>query len=138
MASLWVVGIRNLKKPSRWIEVVGSTVIVSVLILGVYLSLQPQEYELTKELPAGLMETVQESLGTDYQLDNVAVAYDELGVQLRVSVVGKIPGSEELATKVRTAASDQYDRPVRVRLLTSIEMNAGSVKSETSNQGEGK
>jgi len=138
MASLWVVGIRNLKKPSRWIEVVGSTVIVSVLILGVYLSLQPQEYELTKELPAGLMETVQESLGTDYQLDNVAVAYDELGVQLRVSVVGKIPASEELGTKVRTAASDQYDRPVRVRLLTSIEMNAGSVKSETSNKGEGK
>jgi uncharacterized membrane protein YqjE len=118
--SLLAVGIRNIKKTSRWTVIVGSAVIVSVLALGVYLSLQPREYELTEKLPSGLLEAVQESLGTDYRLDGLAVAYDELGVQLNVSVVGKTPAPEDLATDVRTVASDHYDQPVRVRLLTRI------------------
>jgi hypothetical protein len=127
MASLWMVGIRNLKKTSRWTVIAGSVVIVSVLALGGYLSLQPQEYELTEELPTGLVKAVQESLGTDYGLDSLAVAYDELGVQLNVVVVGKTPAPEELATEVRTVASDHYDQPVRVRLLTRIAIDVDSV-----------
>jgi len=67
------------------------------------------------------VEEVRERLGTSYRLDSLAVAYDELGVQLNVRVVGKTPAPEELATAVRTAASDHYDQPVRVRLLTQIE-----------------
>ncbi len=50
------------------------------------------------------------------------MAYDELGVQLRVSIIGKNAAPEELATEVRTAASDLYHEPVRVRLLTQIEV----------------
>jgi uncharacterized hydrophobic protein (TIGR00271 family) len=128
MASLRAVGIRNLKKPSRWIMVVGRTVMVAVLALGVYLSLNPKDYELTEQFPEGLVAAVQESLGTDYRLDNLAVAYDELGVQLNVNVVGKTPASEEIATEVRTVASDHYDQPVRVRLLTHIEIDLEPVK----------
>jgi uncharacterized hydrophobic protein (TIGR00271 family) len=120
MISLWMVGIRNLKKASGWIVAVGSVIIVAVLALGVYLSLQPKEYELTEKLPEGLVEAVQEILGADYQLEGLSVAYDELGLQLRVSVSGKTPAPEELATEVRTVASDHYDQPVRVRLLTRI------------------
>jgi uncharacterized hydrophobic protein (TIGR00271 family) len=128
MTSLWLVGIRNLKKASRWTAIAGSVVIVSVLALGIYLSLNPKDYELAEEIPTGLVEAVQESLGTDYKLDSLAVAYDELGVQLNVRVVGKTPAPEELATEVRTVASDHYEQPVRVRLLTRIAIDVDSVK----------
>jgi hypothetical protein len=37
-------------------------------------------------------------------------------------VVGRTPAPEEFATEVRTVASDHYDQPVRVRLLTQIEI----------------
>jgi uncharacterized hydrophobic protein (TIGR00271 family) len=120
MASLWTVGLRSLKKTSRWTVIAGIAVIGSVLALGVYLSLQPKEYELTEKLPEGLVEAVQESLGANYQLEGLSVAYDELGIQLRVSVSGNTPAPEKLATDVRTVASDHYDQPVRVRLLTRI------------------
>jgi uncharacterized hydrophobic protein (TIGR00271 family) len=119
--SLWAVGLRNLKKTSGWTMMAGSVVIVAVLTLGVFLSLKPPEYELTQELPPGLVASVQESVGTTYRFDGLAVAYDELGVQLNVQVVGKTPAPEALATRVRTLVSDHYDQPVRVRLLTRIE-----------------
>jgi uncharacterized hydrophobic protein (TIGR00271 family) len=128
MASLWAVGLRNLKKTSRWTVAAGTAVIVAVLALGVYLSLEPREFELTDELPAGLVQAVQESLGKGYQLDSLGVAYDELGVQLNVRVVAKTPAPEELATEVRTVASDHYDQPVRVRLLTNIEIDTDPVE----------
>jgi uncharacterized hydrophobic protein (TIGR00271 family) len=121
MTSLWAVGFRSITRPSRWTLVAGSSVIVAVLALGVFLSLQPEKEELTEEVPAGLVEAVQENLGTNYQIDELAVAYDELGVQLNLQVAGKLPLPEELATKVRTLASDHYTRPVRVRLLTRID-----------------
>ncbi len=35
------------------------------------------------------MTSMQEHLGDDFRLDSVAVAYDELGVQLNVRVLGK-------------------------------------------------
>ena len=124
MTSLWLVGIRSFKKISRWTRMAVTVVIVMVLALGVYLSLHSKTAELTEELPAGLVETVRESLGKDYALDSLAVAYDELGIQLHVSVAGKTPAPEELATEVRNVASDHYDQPVRVRLLTRIEIDA--------------
>jgi len=121
MTSLWAVGLRNPKKTSDWTIIAGRTVIVVVLALGVFLNLQSRKFELTEKIPTGLVEDVRERLGTSYRLDSLAVAYDELGVQLNVRVVGKTPAPEELATAVRTAASDHYDQPVRVRLLTQIE-----------------
>jgi uncharacterized hydrophobic protein (TIGR00341 family) len=138
MVSLWVVGIRTFKKTSAWLSRVGSALVISVVVLGVYLTFMPKKTELTEVMPATLLETIRKSLGTDYTLDNLAVAYDELGVHLNVRVAGKTPASEELATSVRIAASDHYDQPVRVRLLTNIEIDAGSDKSEISDPGEGK
>jgi len=122
MLSLWLVGLRQLKKTSGWTVASGTAVIVAFLALGVYLSLRPQEFELTADFPEGLVDTVEENLGTNYRLDSLAVAYDELGVQLNVRVIGKAPAPEELATEVRTIASDFYDQPVRVRMLTEIEI----------------
>ena len=106
----------------------GTSVMISVLVLGVYLSFYPTADELTDELPPGLVETVQKSLGTDYQFENLSVAYDELGVQLRVNISGKTPAPEELVTNIRTAASDHYKQAVRVRLLTRIVINASPEK----------
>jgi hypothetical protein len=67
-----------------------------------------------------LVADVQESLGAYYQLEGLAVAYDELGVQLNVSVVGNKPVREKLATQIRKVASGHYSQAVRVRLLTRI------------------
>jgi hypothetical protein len=75
------------------------------------------------------VETVQESLsGTGYRLNSLAVAYDELGAQLNLQVVGKPPMPRKLATKIRTAASKQYDKPVRVRLFERMEIEVDPVK----------
>jgi len=123
MTSLWAVGFRGNTNPSRWRGVAGSTIIVTVLFLGVYLNLQSEQDELTEALPEGLVEAVQAHLDTNYHLDELAVAYDELGLQLNLRVVGEEPVSEELATEVRTLASDYYQQPVRVRLLTRIDTN---------------
>jgi uncharacterized hydrophobic protein (TIGR00271 family) len=123
MVSLWLVGLRNLKKASPWTTVSGGVVIASVLALGFYLSLHPVEYELAEDIPPGLATTVQKSLGTAYSLEGLAVAYDELGLQLNVQVAGNKPVRKGLATDVRTLISDHYDKPVRVRLLTRIDLN---------------
>jgi uncharacterized hydrophobic protein (TIGR00271 family) len=137
MISLWLVGIRNYRQGSLWTRLSGGAVIVATLALGVHLSLQPPEYELAEELPAGLEAAVQESLaaavqdglGPSYRLEDLAVAYDELGVQLNVQVVGEAPAPRQLATAVRTMISDQYDDPVRVRLLTRIPFHLAADES---------
>jgi uncharacterized hydrophobic protein (TIGR00271 family) len=126
MASLWAVGFRNLKQYTGWTRMAGSAVIASVLALGVYLSLQSGEYELTEELPEGLVAAVQKNVGKDYRFEDLAVAYDELGVQLYVQVVGKAPASAEMATGFRTLISDYYKQPVRVRLLTRIAVDTAT------------
>jgi uncharacterized hydrophobic protein (TIGR00271 family) len=137
MISLWLVGIRNYRQGSLWTRLSGGAVIVATLALGVHLSLQPPEHELAEDLPAGLEAAVQESLaaavqdglGPSYRLEDLAVAYDELGVQLNVQVVGEAPAPRQLATAVRTMISDQYDDPVRVRLLTRIPFHLAADES---------
>lgn len=118
--SLWLVGIRNPKQGSSWTRLSGSALIVAALALAVFLTLRPQETELTGDLPAGLLQTVREGVGSDYRFESLAVAYDELGLQLNVQVAGRDPAPEKVATALRTLISDQYEQPVRVRLLTRI------------------
>jgi len=120
MIALWLVGIRNIRRTSLWIHASGATVIAATLTLGVFLSLQSKEYELTESLPAGLVAAVEESVEPEYLFESLAVAYDELGVQLNIQVSGREPAPTELATTVRTLISNQYRQPVRVRLLTRI------------------
>lgn len=130
MTSLWLVGLRNLKKTSRWTTVSGGVVLASVMVLGLYLGLHSVEYELADDIPPELAGTVQKSLGTDYHLEDLAVAYDELGLQLNVQVAGKDPVREDLATEVRTLVSDLYKKPVRVRLLNRIDLNIATTIKE--------
>jgi len=120
-ASLWVVGLRSQKRTSRWTVVAGSAFVVSVLALGVYLAVQPKQNPAATELPPSLIRTMQDRLGDDYRLDSLAVAYDELGVQLNLRVVGESIAPEELAHEVRELAREHFEQPVRVRLLTEIE-----------------
>jgi hypothetical protein len=112
--------------------VVGIAIALSVVGLGVYLSLQPDQAELTEEVPPGLVAAIEEQLGTAYRFESLAVAYDELGITLHVVVVGGEPTPEDLASEVRTLASDFYDQPVRVRLLTriAVEIEAGSAPAK--------
>jgi hypothetical protein len=120
MLSLWLVGFRNLKKAANWSMMGGSVIITAVLVLGLYLSFHHQKHALTEDLPDGLVAALQQQLGERYQLNNLAIAYDEMGLQLVVDVYGEEPISENMATEVRILASRHYEHPVRVRLMTLI------------------
>lgn len=120
MVSLWLVGIRNLKQGAEWSRLSTGVVVAAAVGLIFLLTLRPQEYELAQDLPSGLVENVRKSIGSGYVFESLAVAYDELGVQLNVQVVGNAPAPKEMATAVRTLISDHYDQPVRIRLLTRI------------------
>jgi uncharacterized hydrophobic protein (TIGR00271 family) len=122
MAALWAVGLRNLKKTSRWTMNAGIAVMVAVLALGVYTSILPQLRPTETEISASLLEKIQEILGEDYRLDGVAIAYDELGMQLNVRVVGRKLAPKKLSKKIRRVARRHFSKPVRVRMLTQIKL----------------
>jgi len=121
MVSLWVVGLRNIGKTSRWERAAVGIVLMSVLALGVYLSLKPDSNPTERKIPDGLMVSMQERLGDEYRLDSVAVAYDELGAQLNVRVLGEKLAQEKVADDIRRLARDHFNAPVRVRLITEIQ-----------------
>ena len=121
MVSLWVVGLRNIGKASRWTLTTVGIVMLSVVALGVYLSVRPDDRPHAKQVPVELMTSMQQRLGDDYRLDSVAVAYDELGVQLNVRVLGKTLASEKVADEIRVLTRDHFNAPVRVRLITEIQ-----------------
>ncbi len=125
VVSLWLVGLRNIKRMSRWTVRAGGAVLLAVLALGIYLSLYPPSRATEIGLPSGLMQAIQQPLGDDYRLEGIAIAYDEIGVQLNVRVVGEKFASEDLAQEIRTLARGHFKKPVRVRLLTQVE--AGEV-----------
>jgi uncharacterized hydrophobic protein (TIGR00271 family) len=120
MTSLWAVGLRNIKRTSRWTLISGNAVLVSVLVLGVFLSVRPDPKPRPKEISADLIQDVQEQLGPDYRLESVGVAYDELGVQLNVRVLGSSLVPEELADEIRLVVRRHFSKPVRVRMATEV------------------
>jgi uncharacterized hydrophobic protein (TIGR00271 family) len=118
--SLWAVGLRNIKRVSRWRMILGSAVLVSALVLGVSMSLKSRAHPITEGLPQDLETLIAERLGDDFELDGLAVAYDEIGVQLNVRVVGSTVASESLADEIRSLVRGRFNKPVRVRLLTTV------------------
>jgi uncharacterized hydrophobic protein (TIGR00271 family) len=124
MATLWAVGIRNTRTKTRWMVLSGNALFVMVTVLCLYLTFKPAEGQLTKrQMPAGLPHAVQQSLGPDFHLTGIALAYDELGAQLHISVEGVTPPSEALAKKVRKVANNHYSEAIRVRLLTMMKID---------------
>lgn len=121
MVSLWVVGLRNIGKTSRWERSAVGIVLLSVLALGIYLSLKPQIRPTERRVADALMVSMQERLGDEYLLDSVAVAYDELGAQLNVRVLGEKLAPEKVADDIRRLARDHFNAPVRVRLITEVQ-----------------
>jgi uncharacterized hydrophobic protein (TIGR00271 family) len=117
----WVVGLRTTRKTARWVPAAMSAVLLSVVALGVYLSVLPEERSRSLKLPPNLMTSMQERLGDEYRLESVAVAYDELGAQLNVRVIGKTLAPEAVADDIRRIARDHFGAPVRVRLLTEVQ-----------------
>lgn len=121
MTSLWVVGIRNIKRVSRWTSGAAAGLMIAAMILGVYLSVEPKLAAPASKIPRGLMTTIQERLGNEYRLDGIALAYDELGAQLNVRISGTHLAPEEVADDIRALARKHLSRPVRVRLVTQVE-----------------
>ena len=125
MVSLWVVGLRKVGKASRWSLTAVGVLMLAVVALGVYLSVRPDDRPHTRHVPVELMTTMQELLGDDFRLASVAVAYDELGVQLNVRVLGKTLASEDVAHQIRTLTRKYFNAPVRVRLVTEVQAEIG-------------
>jgi uncharacterized hydrophobic protein (TIGR00271 family) len=121
MVSFWVVGLRKVGKASRWSLTAVGVLMLVVVALGVFLSVRTDSRPHTKEVPVELMAAMQEHLGDDFRLDSVAVAYDELGVQLNVRVLGETLASEEIAHQIRTLTRNHFNAPVRVRLITEVQ-----------------
>jgi uncharacterized hydrophobic protein (TIGR00271 family) len=125
MAAFWVVGLRKIGKVSRWsLKAVGA-LMLAVVALGVYLSVKPDDQPHTRRVPVALMVSMQERLGDEYRLATVSVAYDELGAQLNVRVLGDELAPESVAHELRKLARNYFNRPVRVRLITEVEAEVG-------------
>lgn len=120
MVSLWVVGLRNIGKASRWSLTTVGVLMLAVVALGVYLSVLPVVPPPATTVPPDLMVSMQERLGEDYRLASVAVAYDELGAQINIRVVGATLAPVEITDTVRELARNHFDGPVRVRLITEV------------------
>jgi uncharacterized hydrophobic protein (TIGR00271 family) len=131
LTSLWIVGFRYFRKTSPWTVKAGSMIMVAVLALGLYISLRPKEYDITKKNSVALLQAVQEKLGANYRLDSLDVTYDELGKQLNVRVVGETPVPEKLATEVRNMVRGYYHLPLRVRLSTKLAIDTDLIESTT-------
>jgi len=121
MVTFWVVGLRKVGKASRWSLTAIGILLLAVLALGVYLSVKPVVPPHVARLPENLMDSMQERLGDDYRLDSVAIAYDELGLQLNVRVVGATLAPERVVDEIRDLTREQFDIPVRVRLITEVQ-----------------
>ena len=125
MVSFWVVGLRKVGRASRWSLTAIGILLLAVLALGVYLSVRPVVPSHVTRLPVDLMESMQERLGEDYRLDSVALAYDELGLQLNVRVVGATLAPEQVVNEIRKLTREQFGIPVRVRLITEVQAGVG-------------
>jgi hypothetical protein len=121
MVSLWAVGLRNIKRVSRWRMVVVSLVVVSTAVLGVSMSLKDDAGPVAVALPPDLEASIVGVLPDHYRLKSMAVAYDEIGVQLNIRVAGDDLVPQDLAGRIRTVVRDHFQEPVRVRLLTQID-----------------
>jgi len=120
VVAFWVVGLRRVGTTSRWVQSTLGVVLLLVLALGIYLSLRPDNVPREQRIPATLRLAMQERLGSDYRLSGIAVAYDELGAQLYIRIVGDELAPEDLANDIRRLARNHYDTPVRVRLVTEV------------------
>jgi uncharacterized hydrophobic protein (TIGR00271 family) len=120
MTAFWVVGLRKVGKASRWSLTAIGVLLLAVLALGVFLSVRSENRPHTREVSVELMALMQQRLGDDYRLDSVSVAYDELGAQLNVRVLGDELAPESVAHDIRKLARDHFNAPVRVRLITEV------------------
>jgi len=128
VVAFWVVGLRRVGTTSRWVMSALAAVLLSVLALGVYLSLRPDNVPREQQIPSALRFAMQERLGDDYRLTSIAIAYDELGAQLNVRIVGNELAPEEVADDIRRLARDHFDAPIRVRLISEIDAGVESIR----------
>jgi len=126
--SLWAVGLRNVRKPSRLTAVMGAVLTVTVLCLAVYLSLSPPRYTKEDGATAALIGAVERRLGGDFRLHSIQVSSDPKHLDLVVHLGGSTPPSERLADEIGAIARDHYDRPVRIRVTYRWEVDAGTTR----------
>jgi uncharacterized hydrophobic protein (TIGR00271 family) len=120
MTSLWAVGIRNIDRVSRWTVAGSAALLIAVGALGVYLSVEPKIVRSSYVAPQLLVEDIRKQLGSQYTLEGLEVAYDELGPELNVRITGPHLAPESVADEIRDVARAHLKRPIRVRLLTTL------------------
>lgn len=119
MLVLFAVGIRKTKQ-QKWSGRVSIALMATFGCLFILSSANTYEVEIAGEIPVGLEESVESMLGPDYKLMDVSIAYDEIGHQLNLDIVGEKPIHPDLAKAVRLRVSEYYGRASRIRLVTRI------------------
>ncbi|WP_223428943.1 TIGR00341 family protein [Tateyamaria pelophila] len=119
MVALYAVGIRNRKK-LRWPVRVIAVLIAAFTALLFWSSTNTYDVDIAKDIPAGIEQAIEQILGPNYALEDITIAYDELGYQLNLDVRGKEPVPPDLAKAVRLKAAEFYAEASRIRLITRI------------------
>lgn len=130
VVAFWMVGLRRVGTTSRWVMTALGVVMLSVLALGIHLSLRPDDGPRAQKVPAAMLISIQERLGDDLRLSSVAIAYDELGAQLNIRVRGDELAPKQVADDIRRIAREHLDAPVRVRLITEVHAGGGVAPGE--------
>ena len=88
MTSLWVVGIRNIEKMSRWTSGAASRADDRGHGAGCVSQREAKLRYPGQQDADRTDDAIEERLGNEYRLDGLALAYDELGAQLNVRISG--------------------------------------------------
>lgn len=128
MTSLWAVGLRSIKKAARWRLVVVNAIPLAVLALGIFLSTRPIIESHDNQIPAGLVTRIEKQLGSQFNLDSLGLAYDEMGLQLNLMVVGDHAVPPSVANGIRAIVRSSFEKPVRVRLVSRIPRGASGLE----------
>lgn len=117
--ALFAVGIRQFKK-QKWPTRITSAIIVMFSALFIWSSTNTYDVDIAGDIPVGIEEAIESVLGPEYKLVDIAIAYDELGYQLNLDVVGREPIAPHVAKAVRLKAANFYGEASRIRLVARI------------------
>lgn len=123
MLALFAVGIRQTKKQT-WRARTTAAIVLAFSALIVWTSLNQYDVDIAANIPVGIEAAIETALGPGYRLVDIAIAYDELGYQLNLDVVGTEPIQPDVAKAVRLTAAEFYGEASRIRLVARISAEA--------------
>ncbi len=118
--SLWAVGVRKVKRGSHWTTSGTALIVVAILALAVYVSMNPIEHGFKRELPERLPHAVRDHLHPRFTLERFQVEGGARGRELIVLVTGDTIPDDAFIDSVRELVVGFFESPIRVRVVTQI------------------